>query len=389
MQKNRFANARGRAARAADLMLRVCQQLRRRMPPLPSVYWGRYPSAVTGPAIILFPCSTRQLCCGLAGLIAVKGKSDRDAAVDLPALGKLVDAVETAGLTSRPVPPQTLQDSYLGGADTLEHLLTAVRVFKQEPAFLDLYKDETAKQTLMDLAGRLSTVLQREQEQLANQAGSLETQAVDMISTRIDALKDIIWTINVELAGNLSRIKALMGEDAGQRSDTCITVFRQINAVLNSIDRLEVRGRDSAGISILFIFPQSDYDALATALDKSGLTEDFQARMNHDVLGNTSISMNPSTSKDGEPIVALTMVYKIAAEIGSPGRQYPVFARADHRGCHFAAGRFHAPLVSHGIFPYPLGIHWCHYRTQLPPGGQYHGRRHLERPPHYSRLPER
>ena len=319
MQKNRFANAFGRAARAADLMFRGCQQLRRQVSALPSVYWGRYPNGVTGPAIILFPCSTRQLCCGLAGLIAVKGKPGRDVAVGLPTLSKLVDAVETAGLSPQPLPTKALEDSYLGGADTLEHLLTAVRTFKQEPAFLTLYKDETAQKTLMDLTARLSTVLQREQEQLASQAGSLETLAVDMISARIDAIKDIVWMLNVELAGNISRIKALMGADAGKAPDTCITVFRQINAVLNSIDRLEVRGRDSAGVSILFIFHNSDYDTLATALSNSGLTEDFEARMNHDVLGNTSISINPSTSEDGEPIVALTMVYKIAAEIGSLG----------------------------------------------------------------------
>ena len=319
MQKNRFADVLGRATRTADQMFRLCQTLKQRMSHLPSIYWGRYPSTTDGPAIILFPCSTRQVCCGLAGLIAVKGKSDRDAAIDLPAITKLVDALAIAGLQSQSIETNALEDGYLGGADTLERVLTATRAFKQEPAFLTLYKDPAAQQTLVDLSDRLSTLLQREQEQLANQAGSLETQAVDMISTRIDTLKDIIWTLNVELAGNISRIGELMGDYTGQGPDGCITVFRQINAVLNSIDRLEVRGRDSAGVSILFILADSDYDALLSKLDRSGLAQDFEKRMNHDVLGNTSISMNRSTSEDGTSIVALTMVYKIAAEIGSLG----------------------------------------------------------------------
>ena len=41
--------------------------------------------------------------------------------------------------------------------------------------------------------------------------------------------------------------------------------------------------------------------------------------MDNDVLENTSISLNRSAADNGQPIVALTMVYKIAAEIGSLG----------------------------------------------------------------------
>jgi glutamine---fructose-6-phosphate transaminase (isomerizing) len=319
MQKKRFAAVLGRAARSANQMSRSFQKLIHWMPHLPSIFWGRCPEAVQGPAIIFFPCATSLLCCGLAGLIAVKGKSDRHTKIDLPALTKLADTAEAAGLHPQSMQTEAIETGYLGGAEVLESLLAAIRALKQEPAFLALYKDPALQQALADLSGRLSTVLQREQAQLAKQAGSLETRAVDIISIRIDALKDIIWCLNVELAGNITRIVELMPSDAGQGPDGRITVFRQINAVLNSIDRLEVRGRDSAGISILFILAAEDYAALAAQLDRQGLTQDLESRMNHDVLGNMSISINRSTGDDGQPIVALTAVYKIAAEIGSLG----------------------------------------------------------------------
>jgi glucosamine--fructose-6-phosphate aminotransferase (isomerizing) len=96
-------------------------------------------------------------------------------------------------------------------------------------------------------------------------------------------------------------------------------VLRQINAVLNSIDRLEVRGRDSAGISIMFLMPETAFDRLVQELTRQDLLASFEKRMQREVLNNASISCNRSTGSDGQPIVAVTAVYKIAAEIGSLG----------------------------------------------------------------------
>ena len=50
---------------------------------LPAVHWGRHPSRIQGPAIILFPCYINRLCCGLAGIIAVKGRAAEHASIDL------------------------------------------------------------------------------------------------------------------------------------------------------------------------------------------------------------------------------------------------------------------------------------------------------------------
>lgn len=286
---------------------------------LPAFFWGRHPDTVSGPAVILFPCRPNRLCCGLAGIIAVKGSEDRETAVALAPLHGLVDTADAAGLETQSGQTDAIDRSYLGGQQTLDSLLAKIRSLKQGAPFLTVFKDPAAQKTLADLSVRLSMILKREQSLLDQRAGNLETSAVDVISARIEALKDMIWCLEVELAGNIGRIRELMPGIEPSTADRCVTVFRQINAVLNSIDRLEVRGRDSAGISILFILPDDTYDTLWAELEHRGLTDDFERRMDREVLGNTSISLNRSTGDDGSPAVALTVVYKIAAEIGSLG----------------------------------------------------------------------
>jgi glutamine---fructose-6-phosphate transaminase (isomerizing) len=297
----------------------LIRHIRRRISRLSRIHWGRVPAAVTGPAVILFPCTANSLCCGLAGIIAVKGKTVDKTAVNLTSLEAFVDAAEAAGRENQSEQMAAITNEYLAGQPGLDNLLAEIRDLKQEASFLTLFKNPAAQKTVADLTERLSAVLQRDQALLSKHVGSLATHAVDVIATRIEALKDMRWCLDVEILGNIGRIRSLMPDTADHGPDGRITVLRQINAVLNSIDRLEVRGRDSAGISILFIMPADAYETISAALDREGLTRDFERRMDRDVLSNKSISLNRSTSDNGQPIVALTVVYKIAAEIGSLG----------------------------------------------------------------------
>ncbi|MFO7715947.1 SIS domain-containing protein [Desulfosarcina sp.] len=307
------------AAYTSAHISRPVQRLQQLASRLPGIHCGRFPGSISGPAVILFPCTVNRLGCGLAGIIAVKGRSNRKPASDPSALAARVDSAEAAGLGTLLPQTETLAGAYLGGQANLDTLLAEIRCLKQEAPFVKLFKDSDAQKSLADLSGRLSKILEREQALLSKQVGELATRAVDVIAARIETLKDMVWCLDVELAGSIERITALMPGGANSGAENRITVFRQINAVLNSIDRLEVRGRDSAGISILFIMPAKAYKALSAQLARKGLSPDFEQRMNRDVLGNTSISLNRSTGDDGKPIVALTTVYKIAAEIGSLG----------------------------------------------------------------------
>jgi glucosamine--fructose-6-phosphate aminotransferase (isomerizing) len=306
-------------ARIIAHLSRLIRMTRHRMPRWPAICWGRCPATVSGPAVILFPCSVNRLCCGLAGIIAVKGEAGRESVMDLSRLAALLDTVDGAGLKSDRQQTEALADGYLGGQKTLGTLLAAIQSLKQEAPFLNLFNDPAARNTLAGLSVRLSAILQREQTLLVDQAGSLAPRTVDVISTCLDTIKDMCWCLDEELAGNIGRIQSLTTAGDDPAADRRITVFRQINAVLNSIDRLEVRGRDSAGISILFNLPDEAYAHFLEELDRTGQIAEFEKRMDREVLGNNSISMNRSTTNGDKPNVALTLVYKIAAEIGSLG----------------------------------------------------------------------
>ncbi|WP_319524291.1 SIS domain-containing protein [uncultured Desulfosarcina sp.] len=307
------------ARRTAGFLSDLQRKIRSRNFQWPAVCWGRHPSRVQGPAIIFFPCSASLLCCGLAGIIAVKGKTRGKIDIDLAGLENRIDTAAGAGLDSCARRIDAIADGYLAGQATLNTLLSDIRALKREDSFLALFSNPSARQHLARLSARLAALLKEEQDRLSEQVGSLDPQAVDIIATRIEMLKDMVWCLDVELAANIERVQVLMSGGEAPVADGCVTVFRQINAVLNSIDRLEVRGRDSAGISILFILPAATFEPLQAELTEANLAAKFEERMQGEVLSNASISFNRSTAENGDAIVALTMVYKIAAEIGSLG----------------------------------------------------------------------
>jgi glucosamine--fructose-6-phosphate aminotransferase (isomerizing) len=135
----------------------------------------------------------------------------------------------------------------------------------------------------------------------------------------IDKLKDIHWRLENDILANCKKIQNLLARSPKRPSLASVCLFKKINAVLNSIDRLEVRGRDSAGISIMFMFRDADFQTGRAALEQSGHYAQFKERCDPDPLVNGGISYQPATQSDGNKQVAVAVTYKIALEIGSLG----------------------------------------------------------------------
>jgi hypothetical protein len=115
MIQDLFATVAGYAACTGKLTSRLIQKIRSRVSRLPSIHWGRHYARVAGPAVILFPYSANRLCCGLAGIIAVKGRTGRNMAIDLSSLATLVDIADAAGLETQSTQMDAIADGYLGG----------------------------------------------------------------------------------------------------------------------------------------------------------------------------------------------------------------------------------------------------------------------------------
>jgi glucosamine--fructose-6-phosphate aminotransferase (isomerizing) len=111
---------------------------------------------------------------------------------------------------------------------------------------------------------------------------------------------------------------------------------------------MEVRGRDSAGISLLFALSAADYAHFSAAIGELRLQEDFARRLALQPLLNQGIAAH----RHGDA-VAVTFTYKVAVEIGSLGDNIRFLRRA-------IAGD---PLL-HAIVQYPAEFHTVNAHTR-------------------------
>lgn len=117
-------------------------------------------------------------------------------------------------------------------------------------------------------------------------------------------LNDALWKISKDACDGAKEVYGLFGAFAKDDFPLqVIAVYRSINLVLRSIDRIEVRGRDSAGVSV-------NLDSLVIDAEQK---KQLEARASSTFL-NRSVAFKESA--DGSIV---SFVYKRAAEIGELG----------------------------------------------------------------------
>lgn len=290
---------------------------------LADVYLCRSLSSVRENSIVLFPCSHTTLCCGLAGLVSFKKKHNTDKHVSLQSLKQAIKIIESHGFIF--CKDNDLEDHYLGGNQFIDSLKKTTQTLKSDNFFVDFFTNQEICNELENLSSRLLRIIDTENKFLSDHMGRLNPTEADSISQRFENLKDIAWCLSSEISANIPKVKNLINPNrqspSGNNplpSPSAIKLFKQINAVLNSIDRLEVRGRDSAGISLLFGLAGSEFKKFKENLDHANLLCLLKQRSESDVLRNNSISIHkPGNETDNHATIAIT--YKVAAEIGSLG----------------------------------------------------------------------
>ena len=244
--------------------------------------------------------------CGLTGIVSPikSGASDtQDWQINISQLNETVSQIE-----ERPA-----------GKELIASLSQAVRSLKRDASFADIFADKEIQNELSTLAERLSGTIDLKVRFLAEQAGHLRSEEVDTISRNIEELKDITWCLSREIGDNVTKIRELFSPSySTPRSSGAVKIFKNINAVMNSIDRLEVRGRDSAGISLLFILKDDEFEKFRETLGKDNLLELLAERSEGNVLVNRSVSVSPLSIRN-ETHTAIAFTYKVAAEIGRLG----------------------------------------------------------------------
>jgi len=289
------------------------------------IYIGRHPGKVSEPALIFFPCSMNTLACGLAGIVSVKRAALReDAAMNLGRLAELLDLAEKS---NQPVKDENaaLDTGYLGGADTVKALLDVARRMKAPNAFYAVFSRQELRTDLQQIIERLSEQVADARKHLEQLMGRVAPADWERMTCLINSLMDAHWCLATELSRSLEQVANLVGAGNRNSSAEVVSLYREINTVLNSLDRLEVRGRDSAGVSVLMVFPKGEFEKAEAALKKmpsvdgKTLFDELNQRRGGQVLLNGCIDVRCSGEKGGMENVAVTLTYKVAAEIGSLG----------------------------------------------------------------------
>ena len=161
------------------------------------------------------------------------------------------------------------------------------------PGFLALYNNESLVSAIEKSLDQLFDFFQNPEMQLP--ASSDDVEVLNVLSSKV---RDLAWSIKNDRIGSYRKVSALTSKKFIP-SQQGFSILLSLEQALSGLDRLEVRGRDSAGLQVLVW----DHD-----LDDVEIPRD---RLNDMLFRSGSIRKSSNGS--------LLFVYKTASEIGDLG----------------------------------------------------------------------
>ena len=233
----------------------------------------------------------------MCGIIGVVGRTSTR---PVPTLDELIDgldaAIDCADDLTAATAAVRIVDRALRGVAGVQALLSAPEVSVGILARLD----------------RLDAVADAGEAQLDRRAGQLSGPELEVANAEIIALRDALWAIRNDRLRMASAVAALSATDVGaDASASYLAGYLAIERACTAIDRLEVRGRDSAGVHVYVWQHDLDDASLAALLGERG----------NDPLFRSSAVVAAGSG-------TLSFVYKTAAEIGELGDNTATIRRA-------------------------------------------------------------
>jgi glucosamine--fructose-6-phosphate aminotransferase (isomerizing) len=231
-------------------------------------------------------------------------------------------------------------------ADRLRDLDTALQ---GAPGVLALRADGGA------LANEIESATAALQQRLDVLERNLDSNGAALGATRLEELnaalirlKDAAWSVRQDRLRTYRAVVDLAGPEAG---DGALHAYLALQVSLSALDRLEVRGRDSAGVHVYVHDHRLD-------LTRAPWCDELAARSRDPLFTNNSVRVTP----EGH----LSFVYKAAAEIGELGDNTRAL-RAAMRADHLLRAALAADSRAHGARPHPLGERRHHQPAQRAP----------------------
>ncbi|MGH9177040.1 MAG: SIS domain-containing protein, partial [Acidimicrobiales bacterium] len=148
--------------------------------------------------------------------------------------------------------------------------------------------------------GLVDEAVRRHEAQLDAGALVASTEELEVLNATLGRVKDASWAIGHDRIPAARAVASLAWPDAG---DATVEAYASIHAALSGLDRLEVRGRDSAGLHVLVTGHGLDLDA-------DPVRSLLAARTADPLFTSMAVRV---------PGGHLAFVYKAAAEIGELG----------------------------------------------------------------------
>jgi glucosamine--fructose-6-phosphate aminotransferase (isomerizing) len=229
----------------------------------------------------------------MCGIIAVlRRRSDRP----IPTSDDLLAAIPGAAADLASAERAVLAKTASGLAETFEAVDGRLRGTAGVRALL---ADRTLVVRLGEICTEVQDAIAAREADL--DAEPLEGPALEAVNAAFIRLKDAVWAISRDRLRTAAAVADLAGADP---SPAAVEAFVAAQAALSAIDRLEVRGRDSAGVMLLVRDHGLDlgHAAVGALLDR---------RATDRLFTGGAVRVTP----EGH----LSFVYKQAAEIGELG----------------------------------------------------------------------
>jgi len=275
------------------------------------IYIGVRPEDISAPAIVFFPVLHNQLNCGFAGLMTCRPQKDAAANADLD-IAELWKKIKAA---------KTKPDCYLNDKKAVSALNTAVAELKREDMQEFLFYQRDRVDNLYIIAKEIKQFIVEEEKRLEGAPMLIDSAELETINSCILLLKDICWALEKDILANLQKILDLAGaKNNADINPGAFKKYRKLNLLLNALDRLEVRGRDSAGIQLTFsIKEKKQARDIIDKIKENNLFEDYQRRTQKKDLINSSISVSPDQDSSSNNF-SITFTYKTFSIVGELGR---------------------------------------------------------------------
>ncbi|CAN5791731.1 glutamine--fructose-6-phosphate transaminase (isomerizing) [soil metagenome] len=176
----------------------------------------------------------------------------------------------------------------------------ADRLLRGTPGVHALVADRVLASTLATLLTTAAERLDAIEATLDAGAAPVDPRALEALNAALVRLKDATWAIRRDRLPTAAAVAELAGRQAGPAT---LDAFTSVQQSLSALDRLEVRGRDSAGLHVLVRHHGLDLDAPSVA----GLLD---GRADDPLFTSRAVRTHEG---------CLGFVYKAAAEIGELG----------------------------------------------------------------------